>query len=148
MSDVLNRTAPLTPCDRPQRHLSGVSAVLSRRCGPTGTASGLRDEEWVLRFPPRWRGRMAPLTGWWGGGDPLERLTLRFPTRRVAEDYARREGIRLEVSEDPSCPGSSEPGVVAVACQPKWLPVVVGQCAASAHTRDEVCRNGGSLAGL
>jgi len=103
MGEMLDRTqAPATaPCDIPHSHLSGVAAVLSRRCGPTGTAGGFRGEEWVLRFPSRWRGRIDPLTGWWGCGDPLESLTLRFPSRRAAEDYARREGIRVEVSEPP-----------------------------------------------
>jgi hypothetical protein len=101
MSDVLEGTDLPMPYDLQSGHLSGVTAVLSRRCGPTGMAGGLRGEEWVLRFPPRWRGRIDPLTGWWGCGDPLESLTLRFPSRQTAEDYARREGIRLEVSQPP-----------------------------------------------
>jgi hypothetical protein len=79
----------------------GVPARLTRRCGATGTRGGRRGEEWVLTFPARWRGRIDPLTGWWGGGDPLTQLTLRFPTRRAAEEYARREGLSLEVYGTP-----------------------------------------------
>jgi hypothetical protein len=120
MSDVLDGTAQPAPCEMPHCHLSGVTAVLSRRCGPTGTAAGLRGEEWVLRFPPRWRGRMDPLTGWWGGGDPLESLTLRFSTRRAAEDYARREGIRLEVSGPPPTGDACERLAVPVAAAVTW----------------------------
>lgn len=101
MSDVSDCAAPPAPRCMPYSHLSGVAAVLSRRCGPTGTAGGLCGEEWVLRFAPRWRGRIDELMGWWGGGDPLEGLTLRFPTRQSAEEYAQRQGIRLEVSEPP-----------------------------------------------
>jgi hypothetical protein len=120
MSDVFDRTALPAACDMPHRHLSGVTAVLSRRCGPTGMAGGLRGEEWVLSFPPRWRGRIDPLTGWWGSGDPLESLTLRFPSRHAVEDYARRQGIRLEVSEPPPTGDACERLALPVAAAVTW----------------------------
>jgi hypothetical protein len=83
-------------------------------------AGGRRGEQWLLRFPPRWRGRIDPLTGWWGCGDPLESLTLRFPTRHAAEDYARREGIRLEVSQPPPTGDACKQLSVPVAAAMTW----------------------------
>ena len=74
-------------------------ARLVRHSGPPGAMGRRRAGEWVLTFPPRWRGRIDPLTGWWGGGDPLASLALRFPTRQAAEAYARREGLALEICE-------------------------------------------------
>ncbi|WP_424138750.1 NADH dehydrogenase ubiquinone Fe-S protein 4 [Roseomonas chloroacetimidivorans] len=118
MSGVLTGTAPAAACAAPAttslhqqgepaqglRLVScalpaGAVARLTKRCGATGMTGGKRAEEWILTFPPRWRGRTDPLTGWWGASDPLASLTLRFPSRRAAEDYARREGLSLEVCE-------------------------------------------------
>ncbi|MGN7932902.1 NADH dehydrogenase ubiquinone Fe-S protein 4 [Sphingopyxis sp. 22461] len=48
---------------------------------------------WRLRFAPRWRSELDPLTGWTGGGDPLATIELRFPDRTAAEDYCRRQGL-------------------------------------------------------
>ncbi|WP_207539591.1 NADH dehydrogenase ubiquinone Fe-S protein 4 [Sabulicella rubraurantiaca] len=80
----------------------------------------------MLRFRPRWRGRIDELMGWWGGGDPLETLTLRFPTRQSAEDYARRQGIRLEVSEplpaNDACRRLAMPVAVNAAWPDPFLP--------------------------
>lgn len=81
--------------------LEGVAARLSRTGSATGRLAPQLREEWVLTIPPRWRGRSDPLTGWWGAGDPLETITLRFSSRQAAESYARREGLVLEVSDAP-----------------------------------------------
>jgi len=53
--------------------------------------------KWRLRFAERWGSRPDPLTGWAGGGDPLEQIEFRFPDVEVAERYCRREGIRFEL---------------------------------------------------
>ncbi|HYF07910.1 MAG TPA: NADH dehydrogenase ubiquinone Fe-S protein 4 [Acetobacteraceae bacterium] len=112
MKDALHRAAEAPPrageaaLDVAGRRLLSAlppDAVgrLSRSCGPAGHAGGRRAEEWVLRFEPRRRGRIDPLMGWWGGGDPLPSVTLRFPTRQAAEEYAARHGLALEVCEPP-----------------------------------------------
>lgn len=106
MQDIFTGTAPARPRAAPTGSLAGLSALLSPRCGPTGTAGGRLGTEWVMTFPPRRRGRRDPLMGWWGGGDPLDSLVLRFPNRESAEDYARREGIDLEVSGPPVLRGA------------------------------------------
>lgn len=73
--------------------LRGVTARLCLSGGAAGRLAPRIRPEWMLTFPARWRGRADPLTGWWGQGDPLASMTLRFPTRQAAEEYARREGL-------------------------------------------------------
>lgn len=48
---------------------------------------------WRVRFQPRWGPSADPLTGWTGGGDPLDTIQLRFPDRLSAEAYCRRQGL-------------------------------------------------------
>jgi hypothetical protein len=100
----------------------GISARLTRRCGASGTRGGRRGEEWILTFPARWRGRIDPLTGWWGGGDPMTQLTLRFPTRRAAEEYARREGLSLETRETPRVADACHRAAAFAAAQGMAIP--------------------------
>lgn len=88
--------------------LRGVVARLSRTGRAAGRLAPRIKEEWVLTIPPRWRGRIDPMTGWWGEGDPLETITLRFPSRQAAENYAHREGIVLEISDAPGTIGAAD----------------------------------------
>ncbi len=74
---------------------------------------GRRRGGWRVRFRPRWGPTADPLTGWTGGGDPLDTIELRFPDRRAAEDYCRREGISFD------CGG--------VAPLPRCVPRVTGE---------------------
>lgn len=46
---------------------------------------GRRNRGWRVRFKARWAPTIDPLTGWTGGGDPLETIELRFPDRESAE---------------------------------------------------------------
>ena len=81
-------------------------ALLARQASPPGTMGARRaGGEWILTFRPRWGGRADPLMGWWGEGDPLSCVTLRFPTREAAEAYARRVGVALEICEPPQARG-------------------------------------------
>src|SRR3546814_1072864 len=54
---------------------------------------GRRNRGWRVRFKARWAPTIDPLTGWTGGGDPLETIELRFPDRESAENYCAREGL-------------------------------------------------------
>ena len=64
------------------------------------TSSGRRGAaEWVLEFEPRSKPFIDPLMGWSRGADTLTQVRLRFPTKRAAIDYARRQGLHYEVCE-------------------------------------------------
>ncbi|SMD05828.1 NADH dehydrogenase ubiquinone Fe-S protein 4 [Novosphingobium sp. B1] len=52
-----------------------------------------REGRWRLRFRPRSRPFVDPLTGWTGGSDTLAHLELGFPSREAAEAYCRRYGL-------------------------------------------------------
>src|SRR3546814_7799880 len=54
---------------------------------------GRRNRGWRVRFKARWAPTIDPLTGWTGGGDPLETIELRFPDRESSENYCAREGL-------------------------------------------------------
>ena len=82
---------------------------------PVATNQGSRvaSGKWRVRFQPR-RGPSADaLTGWTGGGDPLETIELRFPDRQSAEGYCRRQGVPFTCREEPKGRRSSAPLPVA-----------------------------------
>jgi hypothetical protein len=60
----------------------------------SGTA---RAGEWMLQFESSRRKRPDPLTGWSGGADTQEQVTLSFPTCDEACRYAERNGIEFHV---------------------------------------------------
>jgi len=93
---------------------------------PIATNQGGRAgrKEWRVRFQPRWRPSADPLTGWTGGGDPLETVELRFPDRLLAEAYCRRQGLAFTCRGEPTVtmpsaalPAASDP-VSVICCWP------------------------------
>ncbi|MBB5222731.1 NADH dehydrogenase [Amaricoccus macauensis] len=54
---------------------------------------------WVLEFVPASARWIDPLMGWTGSGDMDSQVTLRFPTREEAVEYAERYGIPFELFE-------------------------------------------------
>ena len=56
-----------------------------------------RAGEWVLQFESGKPKRPDPLTGWSGGADTQEQVTLSFPTLDAARGYADRYGISYHV---------------------------------------------------
>ncbi|TDN85826.1 ETC complex I subunit-like protein [Stakelama pacifica] len=66
---------------------------------PLATNQGGRGQrgQWRVRFAPRWRPVADPLTGWTGGGDPLETIELCFPDLEAAANYCRRQGLDFSV---------------------------------------------------
>jgi hypothetical protein len=66
----------------------------SRNAMQSGKA---RADEWVLQFESHRAHRPDPLTGWSGGGDTQEQVTLTFPTLDAAKAYADREGLACHV---------------------------------------------------
>jgi hypothetical protein len=59
-------------------------------------------DEWVLQFESHRPHRPDPLTGWSGGGDTQEQVTLTFPTLDAAKAYADREGIACHLVPPPA----------------------------------------------
>ena len=63
-----------------------------------GMQSGkARAGQWVLAFESARPQRPDPLTGWAGGAETREQVTLTFPTLEAALAYAAREGIDAHV---------------------------------------------------
>ena len=62
-------------------------------------AGAARSGQWLLRFSPRSRSFIDPLTGWTGSDDPLAHLSIRFPSREAAVGFAERQGLPYEVRE-------------------------------------------------
>jgi hypothetical protein len=73
------------------------TATQSGRAGGAGT--------WVLHFVPSERERNDPLMGWWGSGDTLGQVRLRFDTREEAIAFAERKGIAYDVEIPPKTHG-------------------------------------------
>lgn len=62
--------------------------------------------QWRVRFAPRWQPVADPLTGWTGGGDPLEAIELRFSDLETAAGYCRRQGLDFSLH---GAPGRQHP---------------------------------------
>lgn len=56
-----------------------------------------RFNQWILQFESARRKRPDPLTGWTGGAETQEQVTLAFPTLEAAKAYCEREGIVYHV---------------------------------------------------
>ncbi|WP_375261818.1 ETC complex I subunit [Palleronia sp.] len=68
---------------------------------PTKTAmsSGMaKTREWVLEFTADTPKRIEPLMGWTSSHDTQAQVSLRFPTKEEALDYAEAHGIDVIVT--------------------------------------------------
>ena len=54
-------------------------------------------DDWILEWERTEPKRADPIMGWWGSGDMMSQLRLKFDSRESAESYAQREGISYEV---------------------------------------------------
>lgn len=79
----------------------GAQALIEPVPLATNQGGRARRGQWRVRFAPRWRPVACPLTGWTGGGDPLETIELLFPDLETAADYCRRQGLRFSVHGEP-----------------------------------------------
>jgi hypothetical protein len=52
-----------------------------------------RSDEWILQFESQRPKRPDPLTGWAGGAETQEQVTLSFPTLEAAQAYADKYGV-------------------------------------------------------
>jgi hypothetical protein len=88
-----NHTGPDPSSALPREACAMIEPVLPA----TNQGGRGRREQWKVRFAPRWRPVADPLTGWTGGGDPLETIELRFPNLEAAANYCQRQGLRFSV---------------------------------------------------
>ena len=52
-----------------------------------------RTDDWLLEFESHRPHVPDPLTGWSGGGDTQEQVTIAFPTLEAAQAYAEKNDI-------------------------------------------------------
>ena len=74
-------------------------AIIEPASNSARRAGTARNGEWRLRFQPRRRSFMDPLTGWTGSEDPLAHVSIRFPSRDAAIRFAERQGLPYESRE-------------------------------------------------
>jgi hypothetical protein len=68
----------------------------------TAMQSGLAGtHEWVLQWEPDVRQLQDPLMGWFGGAATQTQVTLRFPDKDAALEYAARHGIDYDLELPP-----------------------------------------------
>ena len=60
-----------------------------------------RTDRWVLEFQSTRPKRPDLLTGWAGGAETQEQVTLGFPTLEAAQAYATKHGIAARVVPAP-----------------------------------------------
>ncbi len=70
-----------------------MAARLYQRYRNAMQSGKARTGEWVLEFESRAAKRPDPLTGWSGGADTQEQVSLTFPSLEAAKAYAERYGI-------------------------------------------------------
>ncbi len=69
-------------------------------------------QSWALDFPAGRPEVNDPLMGWWGRGDTLGQVSLKFETKDQAVAYAEANGISYDV-EIPPAPVKHKPKVYA-----------------------------------
>ena len=60
-----------------------------------------KTEQWVLEFEQSEARKADPLMGWTGSGDTQAQVSLTFPSKEAAKDYAQRYGIAARVHATP-----------------------------------------------
>ncbi|HLI10033.1 MAG TPA: ETC complex I subunit [Alphaproteobacteria bacterium] len=76
-----------------------VRAVIYKPARTAMQAGMALTRQWVLEFEPASAQVIDPLMGWTGSADTRRQLTLRFPTRIAAEQYARANNLAYVVRE-------------------------------------------------
>ncbi len=60
-----------------------------------------RTSAWVLEFEQSEARKADPLMGWTGSGDTQAQVSLDFPSKEAAQEYAKRYGITARVHATP-----------------------------------------------
>lgn len=73
----------------------------------SGTA---KTHSWVLDFAPDSAREVDPLMGWTSSSDMQSQVRLRFETKKAAIEYARENGIEVDVQEPKKRRANIRPG--------------------------------------
>lgn len=73
----------------------------------SGTA---KTHSWVLDFAPDSAREVDPLMGWTSSNDMQSQVRLRFETKKAAVEYARENGIEVDVQEPKKRRANIRPG--------------------------------------
>jgi hypothetical protein len=84
-----------------QREDDAMAARLFQRSKTAMQSGKARAGEWVLQFESRRPKRPDPLTGWSGGAETQEQVTLTFPTLEAGKRYAERARIDYHIVPSP-----------------------------------------------
>ena len=79
-----------------------MSARIYQRSKPAMQSGKARTDEWVLEFEESEARRPDPLMGWTGSGDTQAQVSLPFPSKEAAKEYAERYGISARVHATPT----------------------------------------------
>ncbi len=79
-----------------------MRARIFRQAKPATQSGQAGTNDWVLEFAPTERRRPDPLMGWWGSGDTMSQVQLRFDSRDEAVAYAERQGLAYDVELPPT----------------------------------------------
>ena len=74
-----------------------MAARLFQRSKNAMQSGKARSDEWILQFESHRRKRPDPLTGWSGGADTQEQVTIAFPDLDAAKRYADKYGIEYHI---------------------------------------------------
>jgi ETC complex I subunit conserved region len=74
-----------------------MAARLFQRSKNAMQSGRARSDEWILQFESHRRKRPDPLTGWSGGADTQEQVTIAFPDLDAAKRYAEKYGIDYHI---------------------------------------------------
>jgi hypothetical protein len=85
-------------------HLKGSSQLAARIYEkiPNNMQRGRANSSgWLLEHNVPYACRADPLTGWQGSGDTRGQVTIAFPSREAAVQFAEREGLEYYVIPSP-----------------------------------------------
>ena len=78
-----------------------MSARIYQRPKNAMQSGKARMDAWVLEFEQSEARRPDPLMGWTGSGDTQAQVSLDFPTKEAAKEYAAKYGITARVHSTP-----------------------------------------------
>ena len=101
---VLGTRGPRFESGRPDQQIedTAMRARIFQR-PKTATQSGQAGAgNWVFEYQPTEREQNDPLMGWWGSGDTLGQVRLRFDSAADAVAFADKQGVPYDLEVPPT----------------------------------------------